>query len=237
MRQAAVQYGCVVFVGGCFGACGRHRPIMDLPTASKSLSPGESMNAFMRFAIAIVMVFSMGTCTLLAQSLAEVARETRNAPHPRATKVITNDDIPSVDTMSTASAPEKDSAKATDDKTASKGESKAGVTTKAGSATPAKKDSEQEKSDAGWNDRYSQQQEKISLLEREVKVSEQEYRQKQLAHLADANARVNNQQQYAEAEKLDEEDIAQKKEKLNAERQKLSDMEEDARHAGVKLPE
>ena len=195
------------------------------------------MNALMRFAIAIVLVFSTGTCTLLAQSLAEVARETRNAPHARAKKVVTNDDIPSVDTMSTASAPEKDSAKATDDKTASKGESKAGVTTKAGSATPAKKDAEQEKSDAGLNDKYSQQQEKISLLERELKVSEQEYRQKQLAHLADVNARINNQQQYAEAEKLDEDDLAQKKEKLNAERQKLSDMQEDARHAGVKLPE
>ncbi len=193
------------------------------------------MNALMRFAIAIVLVFSTGTCTLLAQSLADVARETRNAPHARAKKVVTNDDIPSVDTMSTASAPEKDSAKATDDKTASKGESKA--TTKAGSATPAKKDSEQEKFDAGLNDKYSQQQEKISLLERELKVSEQEYRQKQLAHLADANARINNQQQYAEAEKLDEDDLAQKKEKLNAERQKLSDMQEDARHAGVKLPE
>lgn len=210
---------------------------MDWPAATKELTPGEAMNALMRFAIATVLVFSTGTCTLLAQSLSEVARETRNAPHARAKKVVTNDDIPSVDTMSTASTPEKDSAKASDDKTASKGESKAGVTAKAGSARPAKKDSEQEKSDAGLNDKYSQQQDKISLLEREVKVSEQEYRQKQLAHLADVNARVNNQQQYAEAEKLDEDEIAQKKEKLNAERQKLSDMQEDARHAGVKLSE
>jgi len=183
----------------------------------------------MRFAIASVLVFSMGTCTLLGQSLADVARETRNAPHARAKRVVTNDEIPSVDTMSTASASAKDSGEATDDKTASKGESKAGVAAKAGSAMP--------KSDAAWNDKFSQQQEKISLLERELKVSEQEYRQKQLAHLADVNARVNNQQQYAEADKLDEEDIAQKKEKLNAERQKLSDMQEDARHAGVKLPE
>ena len=128
LRQAAVQYGCVVFVGGCFGACGRHRPISNygLAGGDQELSPGEAMNALMRFAIAIVLVFSMGTCTLLAQSLAEVARETRNAPHARAKKVVTNDDIPSVDTMSTASAPAKDSAKATDDKTASKGESKAG---------------------------------------------------------------------------------------------------------------
>jgi hypothetical protein len=211
-----------------------------LAGGEKELTPGEAMNALMRFAIASVLVFSMGTCTLLAQSLADVARETRNAPHARAKKVVTNDEIPSVDTMNTASAPAKDSTGAADDK--AKAETKAGTnlkTPESGSAgnAPATKDGDQKKSEAAVNDKYLQQQEKISLLERELKVSEQEYRQKQLAHLADANARVNNQQQYAEAEKLDEDDIAQKKEKLNAERQKLADMQEDARHAGVKLPE
>jgi len=160
------------------------------------------MNALMRFAI--VLVLSMGACTLLAQSLGEVARENRNTPHPRAKKVVTNDEIPSVDTLSTA-APESADALA--------------------------------KKDAEWNQKFSQQQEKITLLERELKVSEQEARQKQLAHIADVNARVNNQQQYAEAEKLDQDDLAQKREKLNAERQKLESMQEDARHAGVKLPD
>ena len=205
------------------------------------------MNALMRFAIATVLVLSMGTCTLLAQSLGEVARETRNAPHPRAKRVVTNDDIPSVDTMSTAPATAKTMqgtrAKGSDDKTSSKAESKAGARSSRQSPEqdrrqrPAKKDAEQEKSDAGLNDKFSLQRDKISLLERELKVAEQEYQQKQLAHLADVNARVNNQQQYAEAEKLDEDEIAQKQEKLNAEREKLSDMQEDARHAGVKLPE
>ena len=52
-------------------------------------------------------------------------------------------------------------------------------------------------------------------------MSEQEYRQKQIAHSADVNGRVNNQQQYAEAERLDQENLDQKREKLNAERQKL----------------
>ena len=55
--------------------------------------------------------------------------------------------------------------------------------------------------------------------------------------MADVNGRVNNQQQYAEAEKLDQDDLAQKREKLNAERQKLESMQEDARHSGVKLPD
>jgi hypothetical protein len=68
-------------------------------------------------------------------------------------------------------------------------------------------------------------------------VTQQEDQQKQLAHMADVNARLNNQQQYAEAEKLDQEDLAQKQEKLNAEREKLDSMQEEARHAGVKLPD
>ena len=74
-------------------------------------------------------------------------------------------------------------------------------------------------------------------MERELIVTQQEDQQKQLAHMADVNARLNNQQQYAEAEKLDQEDLAQKQEKLNAEREQLDSMQEEARHAGVKLPD
>jgi chromosome segregation ATPase len=177
------------------------------------------MNALMRFAI--VLVLSMGACTLLAQSLGEVARENRNTPHPRAKKVVTNDEIPSVDTLSTVPSSARD---------------KSGSEKAAKGAAPESADALAKK-DAEWNQKFSQQQEKITLLERELKVSEQEARQKQLAHIADVNARVNNQQQYAEAEKLDQDDLAQKREKLNAERQKLESMQEDARHAGVKLPD
>jgi hypothetical protein len=192
------------------------------------------MNALTRFAV--VVVISMGACTLLAQSLGEVARETRNTPHPRAKKVVTNDEIPTVDTTSASSGSAKDSADGSDDKTASKSGDKAGSEKADKGAAPASA-AGQKKLDADWNQKLTQQQEKVSLLERELKVSEQEYRQRQLAHFADVNARVNSQQQYAEAEKLDADDLAQKREKLNAERQKIESMQEDARHAGVKLPD
>ncbi len=199
------------------------------------------MNALTRFVI--VLVLSLGACTLLAQSLGDVARETRNAPRPRAKKVVTNDEIPSVDTMSTASGA-KDSAEGSDSKTNPKGANKAdgekaakGAGAESAASDPAKNAEEQKKLEADWNAKFSQEQEKISLLEREFKVSEQEARQKEIAHMADVNGRVNNQEQYAQAEKLDQEDLAQKQEKLNAERQKLESMQEDARHAGVKLPD
>jgi diacylglycerol kinase family enzyme len=187
---------------------------------AQELTPGEAMNALMRSAI--VLVLSMGACTLLAQSLGEVARETRKTPHPRAKKVVTNDEIPSVDTMSTAPASAKTNATA-----GAQGSEKAA----------AKAPEEQKKLEAELNSKFSAEQDKISLMERELKVAEQEFKQKQIAHMADANARVNNQQQYAEAERLDREDLAQKQEKLNAEREKLSGMQEEARHAGVKLPD
>jgi hypothetical protein len=178
---------------------------------------------------------------VLAQSLGEVARETRNSPHTRAKTVVTNDEIPSVDTMSTAAKANK-----ADDKTSLKGESKEDGEKAADAKAPGsgstaseveKKAEEQKKLEAEWNSKFSLQREKISLQERELKVAEQEFQQKQVAHIADVNARVNNQQQYAEAEKLDREDLDQKKEKLNAEREKLNGMQEDARHAGVKLPD
>jgi hypothetical protein len=191
----------------------------------------------------------MGACTLLAQSLGEVARESRNARHPRAKRVVTNDEIPSVDTMSTAAKTNAaDGAEGSGDKTGPKTEgtdSKAGSekdaakAPEAGSAASelAKKDEEQKKQEAEWNSRFSLQRERISLQEREFKLAEQEYQQKQIAHMGDVNARVNNQQQYAEAERLGREELAQKQQKLNAEREKLNGMQEEARHAGVKLPD
>ncbi len=201
------------------------------------------MNALVRFTI--VLVISMGACTLLAQSLGEVARESRNARHPRAKRVVTNDEIPSVDTMRAAPAAAKtdaaEGAEGSDDKAKPKPESKAGSEKDAakapepGSAASelAKKDEEQKE----WSSRFSFQREKISLQERELKLAEQEFQQKQIAHMGDVNARVNNQQQYAEAERLDREELAQKQQKLNAEREKLNGMQEEARHAGVKLPD
>jgi hypothetical protein len=212
-----------------------------LPAASSDLTLGEEMNALTRFVIVLVLILGAGT--LLAQSLGDVARETRNAPRPRAKKVVTNDEIPPVDTMSTASAA-KDSAEGNDSKTNPKGENRAdgekdakGAGSGSAARAPAKNAEEQRKLEAEWNAKFSQEQEKISLLDREFKVSEQEYKQKQITHMADVNGRVNNQEQYAQAEKLDQEDLAQKREKLNAERQKLESMQEDARHAGVKLPD
>ena len=205
------------------------------------------MDALMRSAI--ILVLSLSACTVLAQSLGEVARETRNAHHPRAKKVVTNDEIPSVDTMRTAPATAKtdaaEGAEGSDDKAKPKAESKTGSekdaakAPEAGSAASelAKKDEEQKKQEAEWNSRFSLQRERISLQEREFKLAEQEYQQKQIAHMGDVNARVNNQQQYAEAERLDREELAQKQQKLNAEREKLGGMQEEARHAGVKLPD
>jgi hypothetical protein len=207
---------------------------------AQELTPGEAMNVLKQSAI--VLVLSMGACTLFAQSLGEVAREIRDAPHPRATRVVTNDDIPSVDTMSaSAKTNAAEGTRGSDDRTSPKTESKAGSERAAAKASEsrelAKTDAEQKKQEAEWNSKFSLQREKISLLERELKVTQQEDQQKQLAHMADVNARLNNQQQYAEAEKLDQEDLAQKQEKLNAEREKLDSMQEEARHAGVKLPD
>jgi hypothetical protein len=196
-------------------------------------TPGKAMNAPTRFAI--LLVLGIGAHAALAQSLGDVARQVRNTPHPRAKRVVTNDEIPSADT-SAASEKKTAEAKDGDDKSGKADGDKNKADAKAPAASTAPKTAEdQKKLEAEWNAKFATQQEKIALLEREYKVSEQEYKQKQLAHIGDVNGRVNNQQQYAEAEKLDREELAQKQEKLNTERAKLEAMQEDARHAGVKV--
>ena len=187
-------------------------------------------------ALALLVAWSgIGVC---AQSLGDIARESRNTPRPRAKRVITNEDIPStpsVDTVRTnAKSGEKKPEIPTDSPKPDAARTEAAKPAEKAAAPSAE---ERLRQQMEMNDKLARQQEKVSLLERELKVSQREHDQLTLMHNNDVNARTNGQAQWAASEKQFNQDMADKQQALAGERDKLQDMLEEARRAAMNPPD
>lgn len=184
----------------------------------------------------------------VAQSVADAARQTRkqNANKPAA-KVFTNDDLPTnapISVTGQAPADNEDSAKPADGEDA------------ASAGNPDKADGDKAKSDADkdkpktdedkktfaekrdaaiqqWKQRFAAQKEQISLLEREIDVMQREYRLRAAAYYADAGNALRNQAPWAQQERDYREKLDLKQKKLDEAKQKLEDMQDQARREGM----
>jgi type IV secretory pathway VirB10-like protein len=187
---------------------------------------------------AIALITAWGSIGVSAQNLGDVARESRNTPRPRAKRIITNDDIPSapsVDTTRSTAKPNETKAEASPTDSP---KSDAAKTEPAKPADKAAAPSAEERlrQQLEMNDKLARQQEKVSLLERELKVSQREHDQLTLTHNNDVNARTNGQAQWEASEKQFTQDMADKQQALATERDKLQDMLEEARRAAMNPP-
>ena len=178
-----------------------------------------------------------------AQSVADVARQTRkqNAKKPAA-KVFTNDDLPTNAPISVTGQPpaeDEDSAKPGDgDDSANAGKTDAAKADadKDKPKTDEDKKTFAEKRDAAlqqWKQRFAAQKEQISLLEREIDVMQREYRLRAAAYYADAGNALRNQAPWAQQERDYREKLDLKQKKLNEAKQKLEDMQDQARREGM----
>lgn len=181
-----------------------------------------------------------------AQSVADVARQTRkqNAKKPAA-KVFTNDDLPTnapISVTGQTPASDEDSAKPGDGgdaATADNADKTDAAKADAGKDKP-KTDEEKktfaEKRDAAiqqWKQRFAAQKEQISLLEREIDVMQREYRLRAAAYYADAGNALRNQAPWAQQERDYREKLDLKLKKLDEAKQKLEDMQDQARREGM----
>lgn len=214
---------------------------------------GHKMKALLKFAAALVLIPILFAGITFAQALGDVARENRNESRPRAKKVYTNDEIPSVDTLhskadvKTNKAGGDEAATTPEDKAAAKdadkdkvptGDKTAGDSKKVASPSPAELaaiDEERKKQQEELADKVARQREKVSLLEREMKVTEREHRQSEIAHYTDVNARLNSGEKWSESQKQFQDERSERQEQLTVEREKLAGIEEQANRAGVKL--
>ncbi len=176
-----------------------------------------------------------------AQSLGDVARQTRkqNAKKPAA-KVFTNDNLPVNSSISvTGQAPAAgDDAKAADDgaNPATDDQSaKSGQTADKQKSDEDKKTSTQKRDEAmqGWKKRFADQKTQIGLLEREINVMQGEYRLRAAAYYADAGNALRNQADWAKQDREYRAKLDTKQKQLEEAKQKLEDMQEEARKAGM----
>src|SRR5579872_5817912 len=151
-------------------------------------------------------------------------------------KVFDNDNLPKDDKLSIVGQPPATStadATATD---ASKAAASA-ATADAKTAAPAKPaDDEQAKKQAvwkSWQEKLSGQKEQIDLVSRELDVTQREYQLRAAAIYADTGNRLRNQAQWDKQDAEYKQKIADKEKALEDAKQKLTDMQEDARKAGV----
>lgn len=166
-----------------------------------------------------------------AQSLADVARKTRkqNATKP-AVKVFTNDNLPVNASISVTGQPpssDQDSAKPADDGEKTAKDQQPG---NADAKTVAQKRDEALQQ---WKKRFADQQQQISLLEREISVLQGEYRLRAAAYYADAGNSLRNQADWAKQDREYRDKLDAKQKLLDEAKKKLGSMQEEARKSGM----
>jgi hypothetical protein len=183
---------------------------------------------FQLCAVAVILLAGVAS----AQSLADVARKTRkeNAKKPAA-KLFTNENLPVDAPISVAGQPV---AGAQD--SASPDSGSADKTAKDKQKSDADKKSYAEQRDAAiqqWKQRFADQNKQISLLQRELKVLQGEYRLRAAVYYADAGNALRNQADWAKQDREYRAKLDEKQKALDQAKQKLDDMKEEARKAGM----
>ena len=181
------------------------------------------------------LVYMFGIGVLLSASLAASAQQsstqpsladqaraaTRNKPAEHAKVVFDNDNIPSSGGISvlgdaSASAP----AAADSGKKGDKSASKSSVA------------SQQKEADA-IKSKIEDQKKEITQLERELDVTQREWKLRQAAFYADAGNQFRDQKKWADDEHRYNDEVAAKKQAVDSAHQKLDDLQEQARKAGL----
>lgn len=163
-------------------------------------------------------------------SLGDYARKVHKDPAAKAKpKVYDNDNLPKDDKLSIVgeapAAGAGDSSSA--DSTARAADSSAGGT---------KPEDDQAKKQAewkAWQDKLSGQKSSIDLASRELDVLQKEYQLRAAAMYADVGNRLRNSTQWDKEEGDFKQKIADKQKTVDDAKQKLEDMQEEARKAGV----
>lgn len=185
--------------------------------------------------IFLMLVMCLFAAAAVAQqSLGDVARANRAKKHTSSSETKLDDDtMPRSSTPSTSSEPDAD--KKADDKDAKDADGKDTVA-KDGDAKDAPKkdtvDARKQKNEE-LKKQIAEQTKEISTLQRELDIAQREARLRAAAYYGDAGTMLRDQAKYAEDTRKTQAEIEGKKQALDAAQQKLSDLQEQARKAGL----
>jgi hypothetical protein len=181
------------------------------------------------------------------QPLGDYARAVKKNKPAQATsgsKVYDNDNMPTASSLSVVGNPDaegsdtqKDEGNKAEEKTAEKDStgpaSEADKSDKKPEITPDQPANEREKAISEWKQKLAAQKDKIDLASRELDVVQREYRVKQAEFYANTASRVQNPNGFAADDAKYKQQIADRQKTLNDAKQKLSDLQDEARKAGV----
>jgi hypothetical protein len=167
-------------------------------------------------------------------SLGDYARKMHKDPPAKVKpKVFDNDNLPTDDKISivgeqTTASADNNAARDANSKPAASGDAKdAGA--KSGDDEQARKQSEWK----SWQTKLIGQKDAIDLSSRELDVLQKEYQLRAAAVYADVGNRLRNSAQWDKEDADYKQKIAEKQKAVEDAKQKLDDMEEEARKAGV----
>ena len=205
-----------------------------LPAGAQNQTPSTSQNS------------SSGS------SLGDYARQVRKDPGGTTKpKVFDNDNLPREDKLSVvgqtpatttvnnpaqtdSTAPAEAAKPASDNKTETQDKAATAAKVPSGAATTAAEDdANKATADKQWADKIASQKDQIDLLGRELDVLQREYQIRAAAMYADAGNRMRNSADWDKQDTQYKQQIADKQKALDDAKQKLEDLQEDARKAGV----
>ena len=182
---------------------------------------------------------SSSQASLAGQSLGDYARQVRKEPDAKPKKkVFDNDNLPKEDKLSVvgnAPAPGAEAAAPAESKPAETANA-APAKAEAGAPPADTSKMDQAQKEAAWKqwgDRLKAQQETIDLLTRELDVAQREYQIRAAAMYGDVGNRLRNSADWDKQDAQYKQQIADKQKALDDAKQKLEDLREEARKAGV----
>jgi hypothetical protein len=187
--------------------------------------------------MAIVSLLMVALGTASAQSLGDYARTARKnkaEPSPTA-RHFDNDNLPTTDTLSVvgpspATSPAANSAATAANSAASPA---ASVPAEASKANEQKAAVDRQKAADDMNKKIQEQQDKINSLNREIDLDQREQRLRAASYYTDAGTRLRNPAQWDKDQSQNANDASEKSKTLDAARQQLEQMQEEARKAGI----
>jgi hypothetical protein len=171
----------------------------------------------------VVMSFALGAWA--QQSLGEIARKNRAKKKPASIISLNDDNMPRTLTTN----PDDDSAKDAD-KTAATAKSDQ----KKEAADAAK---EKEEASKKLADEVKKQKDEVARLQHELDIAQREQRLSAAAFYGDAGVQLRDQAKFAEESRKKQEEIDGKTKAIDTAQQKLADLEEVARKAGLSSSE
>lgn len=170
-------------------------------------------------------------------SLGNYARTLKKDKKEQAAKKFDNDNLPREDKLSIVGSgtDSADSATNGSDQQAATADSSSADKGKAAlpAVTPGETAEQRQQVYDQWKEKISSQQSEVDLLSRELDVEQREYKLRTAEFYSDAGERLRNQAAWDKEDAEYKQKIAGKQKAVDEAKQKLDDVQEDARKAGV----